>query len=819
MANPSLRAILLLLGIALPAWGQSLRVQLTETRTQRPLTGALVDILDSTSAVAVQGVLGDGGRRAFRLPRHGTYRVRLRRIGYDPFVGAPVVVGPAGADFAQEVPGRRVVLAALTVSARARCARDAFSDPAFASLWEEVRKALLSTMLGREAGGFSLEMRPFRRRLNRDLDTEVELVGLPRVTTAARPYVAASADELSQSGYIRGTTGEMQFFAPDEQVLLSDRFIEDHCFTAVRGENATDGQLGVRFVPAERRRTADIAGTIWLDSASAELRTVNFWYVLGSIPPGAAGEERSGGQILFDRTPQGSWMVSAWRLRMPRFDPARLVQTSTLPDWYEETGGVVTPPRGDTLPPAPVLIPYRALLAPARVTGTIFDSLGQGPLVGARVWAAPIESAEAMALGLVSPGRLTVEPRAGVTDASGRYAIENLPAGDYRVGFEHPVLDSLAVLDTRYDVRLRPGGTVVGDLSVPSLATFARGCVSPAGVPASLYGGLLTGIVRGAGDDRPLENAVVHASWMDFSGVRSRISLTPSPATVEVRTDSAGLYRICGIPDSAEVALQAVGPHSSTGPVEARIGSSRLARVNLRLAEVADGEPPPAPSGVAGTVSDSAGRPVSGATVTVVGTAATTVTDATGQFRLGGVMAGSQTVEVRRVGLDPGRLAIDLVPGATAVVHLALTRVHLLDALTISATRSSASPRLIEAARRRRLGTGHFIAGEAFTGATSLQSMVRDIPGVRTSTTPDGQWVAVMRAGGGGSINNVSPDCVARVFVDGRETTYDVLGSYAARDIAGVEVYVRAGTAPLFTTGRSPFGDERCGVILFWTIG
>jgi hypothetical protein len=119
MANPSLRAILLLLGIALPAWGQSLRVQLTETRTQRPLTGALVDILDSTSAVAVQGVLGDGGRRAFRLPRHGTYRVRLRRIGYDPFVGAPVVVGPAGADFAQEVPGRRVVLAALTVSARA----------------------------------------------------------------------------------------------------------------------------------------------------------------------------------------------------------------------------------------------------------------------------------------------------------------------------------------------------------------------------------------------------------------------------------------------------------------------------------------------------------------------------------------------------------------------------------------------------------------------------------------------------------------------------------------------------------------------------
>lgn len=273
---------LVALALAVPALGaQSLRVRATEDETDRPLAGALVDVLDASDRVVAQGILSPDGRRELPVGATGTYHVRVRRIGFVPFVGPGVTVATAApVDVALRAPDRHVVLRSIDVRASndRRCARDAFADPAFGALWEEIRTALTATVLTRDASTMTLEARAFRRVLDPAHNVTDEQVGLPRITTAARPYVALSAEQLSRNGYVQARPDGTDFYAPDEQVLLSDQFIADHCFQVARGSDATEGLFGVRFSPAERRRPNDISGTLWVDSASAELRYLDFWH-------------------------------------------------------------------------------------------------------------------------------------------------------------------------------------------------------------------------------------------------------------------------------------------------------------------------------------------------------------------------------------------------------------------------------------------------------------------------------------------------------------------------------------------------------------
>ena len=801
----------LVLSLSTPLHAQSLRLHVTEATSGLPVAGGIADVLDSLGAVVAQGVLSADGRRLLALPGPGRYRVRVRRIGYEPFVtNAPAVAGVGSPELALAVPARRIILSAILVNA-SRCSRDAFRNPEVAALWEEVRKALTSTVLSREDSTLTFETRSFRRKLDGDRITVEELVGLPRLTTGGKPYVSLAPDDLSKNGYVRRVGDETVFYAPDEEVLLANQFVDDHCFEVTSGTGATDGLFGLHFTSASRNNLNDIAGTLWVDSASAELRYLDFWYAHQTMPIPVIGEGKSGGQMIFQRLPTGLWIVSAWRLRMPRFESHRRVTRRSYPDWYEEFGGVVTPAAGDSLTPSAVLQPYRELLAPARVTGTVYDSLAGKPRVGAQVWILPAEPPDVIAAGLASGGgRLSVNPIADTTDATGHFSLRALPAGTYRLAFEDAVLDSLGVQTARYDIRLRPGATIVGELTVPSLATLRIGCAMPAGAGNAAYGGMVMGIVRAAGDERPLADALVQASWVDLRRDASVLAKT-QPTVVATHTDSVGRYRICAVPDSAMATVMAAGPHSATGAVQTQVGPLGISRVNLRLAEVAEGESAPPPGILVGTVSDTLGRPVTDALVTLDGQTVETRTDAAGRFRLSPVQPGTQTVEVKRLGLEPARRAVDIAPDATTTVSLTLVRSFLLDPVFITARSNRHRPEVADAMRRHLAGTGVLFTEQQIQQRASVQSLLQGIPGVRTTLGQGGsmQWVALMRKGGS--------ECEARVFIDGRESGYDEVLSLVPDQLAAVEVFVRASTAPIFTAGRSTFGrDETCGSIIFW---
>jgi hypothetical protein len=353
-------------------------------------------------------------------------------------------------------------------------------------------------------------------------------------------------------------------------------------------------------------------------------------------------------------------------------------------------------------------------------------------------------------------------------------------------------------------------------------------------------GGVVFGVVRAADDLRPLANALVRLSWIEL--VRTATSSQMAQTFVaETRTDSVGVYRLCGLPDSTHAILQAAGPHSSTGEVQTAIGPVGVSHVDLRLAEAADGRPPPSPGTIVGTVSDSLGRAVSNARVTLDGSALDASTDAAGRFRLAGVKPGTQTIEVRRVGLDPVRRAVDVTPGATTAVDLTLARAQLLDAMIVVAERNRRFSHLAEVVRRHRTGAGKLIVEEELRKFPNVQAVMQGMSGVRVllgSGGTDNQWSILMARSG--------DECVARIFVDGKEQDYDYLGTLSPTQIEAVEVFVRPGTAPLFTMGASPFTDvadmvparaydatasdmparggpiirrsrdRTCGVVLFW---
>jgi TonB-dependent starch-binding outer membrane protein SusC len=83
---------------------------------------------------------------------------------------------------------------------------------------------------------------------------------------------------------------------------------------------------------------------------------------------------------------------------------------------------------------------------------------------------------------------------------------------------------------------------------------------------------------------------------------------------------------------------------------------------------------------ITGTVTDANGQPLSAATVSVVGTTSSSVTDQDGRYTLTGIAAGSHTVRATRIGSSPATRTVTVVAGGTTTADLELgSAVLMLD--------------------------------------------------------------------------------------------------------------------------------------------
>jgi hypothetical protein len=281
-----------------------------EVETGRAISGAIVVLLDSAGRRLVQGLTDDLGRISLPAPTPGMYRVKADRIGH-PGVTSNPFNSESAPTLTLEMPGKRFELPEIAVSGSSVCGRSENAETA--QLWEEIRKALSASQITSSSQSVELSVRRFVR--SRSLGGQLKKDSTTRMfTTRLSPFVTEDPVSLVRSGYIQGSGNDMRFLGPDASVLLSDDFLDTHCFRVVKPEKDMPGAVGLRFEPVKGRRVPEIKGTLWVDRASAELRSLDYEYV---NVPSAVRAPGLGGRSEFARLSTGDWIIRDWYIRLP----------------------------------------------------------------------------------------------------------------------------------------------------------------------------------------------------------------------------------------------------------------------------------------------------------------------------------------------------------------------------------------------------------------------------------------------------------------------------------------------------------------------
>ncbi len=303
------------------------------TADGRPVAGALVGLLDASGRVIAEGLSNADGGRSLSAPP-GNYRVQVRRIGFEPFI-SPGMSFPRTEDLVLSITDRAVSLQTMVVTAGARCQSLEQDAAALATVWEEVAKALRASQLTTADLVGIGEVHTYRKEFGQNgrvvsSETKVHKVA------GMRPFGAVDPRLLSIAGYVDGnSTDGWQYYAPDETVLLSDSFASTHCFRVVR-DRKRRGQIGVSFEPVAGRKQAEIAGVLWLEERTSELREMTFRFVNVDI----ISRFEAGGRTRFRRMPSGAWLVDEWNLRFPKLEIRLTGDTFVEVGFYENGGSI-----------------------------------------------------------------------------------------------------------------------------------------------------------------------------------------------------------------------------------------------------------------------------------------------------------------------------------------------------------------------------------------------------------------------------------------------------------------------------------------------
>ena len=328
-----------LVGSARSAHAQELRIRVVEAEPSVPVAGALVQLLGPDGREQNRGVTTEGGLVRLRAPAPGAYRLRLLRIGYVAWESPAMDVGGDTREIEVRIASQRVLLPDVVVLGRSLCGSSRLGDAATMALWEEARKAfsLARETVLRHRLRFQSVVRVY------DLDKDELLIrehasSEPSGITSW-PVRSPSIESLAAHGFVmqlEDLVSGPTWFGPDPEVLLSEFFLESHCFRTVPSDSGTPaGWVGLGFEPAPVPHKPDIRGTIWMDRESAELRRLDFSY---ETLPSWAGHATAGGRLEFASLPGGLWIVQRWTLRVPVPEVQRGTERARL-HGYRETRG------------------------------------------------------------------------------------------------------------------------------------------------------------------------------------------------------------------------------------------------------------------------------------------------------------------------------------------------------------------------------------------------------------------------------------------------------------------------------------------------
>ena len=437
--------------------------------------------------------------------------------------------------------------------------------------------------------------------------------------------------------------------------------------------------------------------------------------------------------------------------------------------------------------------------AQVAVTGVVTDSVTRHPLAGAVVQLADSNAAHV---------------RTATADSLGSYRINGLVPGSYIIAFFHPALDTLGIDLAPRRIVVRDSGEHRVDLGIPSAGTIvAQLCKSSA--PRDSVG-LLLGHVRDA-DTRQPRSGTVTLLWMELligqGGVRRNRQQIP------VKTDDTGWFAACSVPSDLDITASAEAGDEASGVVELRVPAGGLLLRDFVVSRAdstvtvyedttaATGRIPIATlrrgsSRLTGVVHNDKGKPIANADVSVPGTGVDERTRESGTFALAGLPAGTQSVEVRAIGYEPKRVAVDLTREGLTTVDVVLDHpVQTLDAVKIYG-KGNASMAAFQ--RRLRAGFGHILtpADIAKRNAFQASDLFRAIPGARVAPARGFGHAILLRGG-----------CLPTVYLNGMRMADDAANDIdmlvTPQELTAVEVYTAA-SRPVEFWGNS------CGSVVLW---
>lgn len=430
---------------------------------------------------------------------------------------------------------------------------------------------------------------------------------------------------------------------------------------------------------------------------------------------------------------------------------------------------------------APVKAAPTAVLG--RIEGIVFDSLAKHTVSGATVWIAG-----------------TVVSAA--SDDRGHYALEGIPTGRQTIAFSAPAFDSAGLPTMGRSVNIRAGVDSQINLASPSLRTLWTTLCK-----YRVANGKDSGIVYGTVTDGDTKARLVKAptvfKWFDMNKREKRVSFAELENRAE--SDSTGTFYACGLPTDVSFNVRAYGNKASSGEIEYSLGERSVTRLDFTVSkEFFNATKLRGTATLHGVVRDGNGLPVAGAVVTAISADTSVRTDEQGEFTLRRLPAGTQGIQVRKIGLGLANKLVDMQPNQTTEASVTMPAARTLATFNVRAAKSLTMEES-DFEDRRKTGFSTTIDFDKRDFATAINAL-NNIPRVKLAYGRGGSQTVTMLNG--------KNSCFPTYYLNGAKVDADQMRDYPVDRIRFAEVFTSPYTVParFMTTGINA-----CGVVLYWT--
>jgi hypothetical protein len=444
------------------------------------------------------------------------------------------------------------------------------------------------------------------------------------------------------------------------------------------------------------------------------------------------------------------------------------------------------------------------------VMGIVGDSLHGGPLAGAVVM-------------------VDGQAREAVTDSIGRFRIDGITAGSYRVGIFHPILDSMGTSLASTPVAFHAGKPLLITLATPSGRTL-RHAICPEVPPrhpryehADSGVAVVVGRVLDPESDDAVTDATVTLSWIETAFNAARVNVTPYRRVTT--TDGTGDFKFCALPSGLTGTLRAISARTQT-QVERELSlDNRI--VTMATVHLAAGESPAAANKghavLIGEIDRPDGSPLPGATAIVEGTPDSAITGHDGTFTMRGLPDGTHMLVVRSIGYEPISDVVELTNKEAQRISIALTTpAHVLSPVLVEAQQLQVAYKRIGFDRRQREGVGQFMTASTIEDkhAQFFSQLFSNVGGVSLAYVPGGTNLASARGPGGCLVYMLDGQPFNRIVNGELDMMFrpDEIAAIEVYSAASVPVEFRVRSLPgLSAAGVPTLGSDGCETVVVWT--